>query len=212
MMQNANVRKIQKRSSLGETVINVKLVYTSVLLGFFLITTGCVKLSGSITHLLAAPDFKKSEMIVGNMAIANGSDQLLVYIRLLNSDGSAIPDYRPEYDITSGSAILPSQCFTSDKNGLSICVLKSLTAGTRLMKINNVTAVNLEKEIKFLPIPLNNNRLQIVSGSIQNGTAGPYKVKGTIGNITSPMKQAAGPYVVYLSVQGSLTAQPTSSH
>ena len=184
--------------------------FNSAMLGltFAFLATGCMKISGGISHFLAGPDFKKSEMIVGGTAIANGSDQLIVYVRLMNSDSSLVSDFKPDYQVTQGSAILPSQCFASDKNGLSICILKSITAGQRTIKIGNVTTINLEKQVKFLPIPLNNNQIQLVSGSVQNGnTAGPYKVRGTVGSLTSTMKQSAGPYVVFAGVQSALSAQ-----
>ncbi len=172
-----------------------------------LLLSGCVKISGTITKVVSAPDFKKSQMFVLNSAVANGVDQLQVDVRLMNSDGSVNPNFTPEFSISSGAVILPSQCFTSDKNGISICVLKAMTAGQRIMKILNVENVDLEKPVQFLPIPLNNNQLQVLSGGGSSIAAGPYQVWAAIGNITSPLKQIAGPYTFYLSVPAALSAQ-----
>ncbi len=146
-------------------------------------------------------------MFVLNSAVANGVDQLQVDVRLMNSDGTVVPNFTPEFSISAGAAVLPSQCFSSDKNGISICVLKAMTAGQRTMKILNIANVDLEKPVQFLPIPLNNNQLQVLSGGATSVAAGPYQVRAALGNITSPLKQVAGPYTFYLSVPGALSAQ-----
>ena len=202
------LRRLQNKSLPLKTASRAS--QSLLLLAFMLaltLTTGCVKISGTLSKITAAADFKKSQMFVLNSAVANGVDQLQVDVRLMNSDGSVVEGFTPEFSITQGAAVLPSQCFLSDKNGISICVLKSMTAGQRMMKMTNVVNCDLQKTIQFLPIPLNNNQFQALSGGATATVAGNYKVSAAIGNITSPLKQSAGPYTFYLSVPGALSAQ-----
>lgn len=178
--------------------------------GFLLLFSRCVKITGSITDLATRADFKKSVLIVSGTAVANGSDQLTVYVRLLNSDGSVITNFTPTYFIQSGKIVQGRPCFPSDDHGLSICILKATSTGTRTLVIDNLKTVVLKEQIQFTPIPRNNNLLQVVSGSQQFGFAGSYSIRGTVGNATSTLKQVSSGYTVYASVQGAISSKDSS--
>lgn len=114
-------------------------------------------------------DFQKTEIIAGEAVPADGTSQLLVAIHLKNSDNRPVKEFQPTYEISNSSnGVITNQCSTSDINGVSVCVLRSTVAGTKLFVLTNAK-VGLSKSIEFKN-PMGKQVTEITSGAVRNGS------------------------------------------
>jgi hypothetical protein len=181
--------------------------FRSVVIVLVLLSSGCVKISGSITNLLGQNDFLKTEFIVGGPQPADGVSQLLVGLQLKNSDNRSVPGYKPAYQVVSGSGVITSACTTSDANGISACIIKSVQSGQKTLELTNAK-VGLRQNVLF-ENPHGSKTTNIISGAeFHRSTTLGSKVSASLGNATQGIKRTttAG-YIVNFSLHGSVSAQ-----
>ncbi len=169
--------------------------------------TGCSSEMATQKILLSsATDFLKSEIIVSGPALANGTDQILVYIHLMNSDSTPVVGFKPSYSLLGPSQTVKIQCFASDSTGLSICMATATAAGKVAFSVTNIPNVSLANTLTFDLLHNRTSQGQILAGGQQNVSAGRYSVSSGIGNSVSKSTQKAGPYLIYSSVQSSVNS------
>ncbi len=173
-----------------------------------LVFCGC-GMEGGIRRLVGnrVPDFKKTEIIAGSPVPADGSAELALLIHLKNSDGTPIPDYKPEYSVVAGDGVVPHECTTSDSNGLSACFLKATVAGVKRLRLMNALA-GLEREVAFEPPRGNGRIIGLVPGAeSRSATASGHRVQISVGD---PVRGVGGSTPdgskVMFSVQGVLVS------
>lgn len=147
-------------------------------------------------------DFEKTEILPGSPAFANGSEQLLVAIHLKNSNSASVPNYRPEYEFIDGAGVIPSQCSTSDSNGISVCLVKATVPGKKVLRLINAK-VGLESEIEF-KAALELQRLAVLPASATNAaTADGSRVQVSFGQSFQGVRHTTtDSYKVTFSLQG----------
>ncbi|WII71540.1 hypothetical protein QJS83_13810 [Bdellovibrio sp. 22V] len=104
--------------------------------------------TGVVTDV-SKSDFKNTEIVVGQHGLADGTTELFVVIRLMNSDNTVIQGYRPDYSITKGTGVIETDCSVSDSFGVSICSLRSHDAGIKTMELNNIADHHVETDLVF---------------------------------------------------------------
>lgn len=82
--------------------------------------------------------------MVNGPGLADGQTELLMIVRLVNSDGSKVKGYASAYELISGSAAT-SACTASNTDGVSTCVLKAIQAG-----VNRVSLTNIKIQLPLL--------------------------------------------------------------
>lgn len=167
-----------------------------------LLLTSCGKLSGQIEAVFTRPkvqDFKKSEIIQNGPGIADGQSALTVAISLMNSDGSVVPQFKPTYDIVSGTGVLPAACTTSNNNGISTCLLKATQAGVKKLSVTNIQ-IPLEADLIFT-----NPQFKPIFGFVaadKKQSTGTYTLSATIGSQEPGIVKTSGTHKLYGGVQG----------
>lgn len=164
--------------------------------------SACGKLKMSITDLAEKTsfDFEKTEIVTNGTALADGIDELIVLVRLKNSDNSIVSDYRPDYEITVGGGVVKGNCTKSDNHGISVCILKSTIAGVKRMRLTNAK-LGLESDLTFKA--RTSNVFTVLSGGTATGVTGNgSKVQLSIGDNKALQATTAGGYKVQLSFQG----------
>ncbi len=175
----------------------VRLVVTVIV---FIATAGCGKLTLTLPETSSILDFLKTEILVGGSNLADGSAELIVLIHLKNSDNTVVPNYRPTYLVTSSAGITAGDCSLSSSEGVSVCVLKSTSPGTKLMKLTNALK-GLEKAIEFVA-PAGGQIFGLASGAKKNmTTAAGHKINLSVGEGPKPQKSVtSGGYKVLSGV------------
>lgn len=175
--------------------------FLSVFPALMILSAGCGKLTLTIPQASSVVDFLKTEILVGGSNLANGTAEMIVIIHLKNSDSTPVVDYRPTYTVTVSTGITAGQCSLSSSEGVSVCVLKSTSPGTKVLKLTNAL-VGLEKQIEFvaaageqifglasgaqkgMTTPLG-HKINLSAGESPKGhksvTAGGYKVSTGVG-------------------------------
>ena len=187
----------------------------AVLVGSMLLTvaTGCRlddnRIRGNL-KIPRAPDFLKTEMIENGPAPADGSSELLVVIHLKNSNGSVVPNYRPEFEIVVNNVgVTKSPCTESSREGYSVCVLRATQPGVRVLRLVNAK-VGLEKEVVFEPPMRRGQILGLISGSETGAETetGGYWGEYSVGDFAQGIEVStdAG-HRGFLSVQGAFISQ-----
>lgn len=173
----------------------------------FVTLSACGKLKMSVTDLAEKSvfDFEKTEIVTNGVALADGLDELIVLVRLKNSDNSIVVDFRPTYDITVGTGVIKAACTASDNHGISVCILKSTIAGVKKMRLTNAK-LGLESELTFKA--RTSNVLGVYAGGASNATtANGSRVQLSIGDTKASETVTSGGYKVQLSFQGSTSRQ-----
>ena len=191
--------------ALGGSLVTRSLVLYVILA---LIFSGCGRISGGIRRAGSSSsvvDFLKTEILANGPVAADGSSQLLVVIQLKNSDNTSVPNYRPTYGVTSSLGVPQSQCTTSDSNGVSTCVLKSIIPGQKTFTLTNAK-VGLNKQVEFTA-PKGTQRLGLVPACQVNGsTPAGSKIQVSVGNALKGARlKTAGGFQVSFSMQGMVT-------
>jgi hypothetical protein len=170
-------------------------------LGLVFIVTGCGKTSGEISATFnRVQDFKRSEIISNGPAAADGSSELLVVIQLMNTDGSPVKLFRPTYEVVSGAVLIAQACTTSNINGVSTCVLKANTAGTRRIAVTNIQ-IALQAEVVFTAPTTGKSIFGLIS-STKNQTQSNFGLSASIGSQEPGVVKSSGTFKVYGGVQG----------
>lgn len=173
----------------------------------FVVVSSACQLNSEIKKLKGLNDFLNTEMIASTGAVADGIDELVVVVHLKNSDGSVVPNYRPEYSITSGLGVITSDCTVSSNEGASICILKSTSPGIKRLRLTNAKQ-GLEKDVTFSPKP-SGPALGLISASDPLATtSGGYKASVSLGGwVASKPVTTPGGYKAYISVQSALDSR-----
>ncbi|OQW48991.1 MAG: hypothetical protein A4S09_12815 [Proteobacteria bacterium SG_bin7] len=176
-----------------------------LILSSFLLLSACGNLD--LTLPSGTVDFLKTEIIVGGTNLADGNSQMLVVVHLKNSNNSPVKNYKPTYNITPSNGLITSECSTSTDNGISVCVLRSTSAGPKSFKLTNAK-VGLEKIVEF-EHPKRGQMLGLASGAHQNMTTGAgHKVRLSVGGIgTGVNATTSGGYKVSLTLKTALDSQ-----
>ncbi len=170
-------------------------------LGLVLIVTGCGKISGEISATFnRVQDFKRSEIISNGPAVADGQSELLVVIQLMNTDGSSVKLFKPTYEVVSGTGVTTQACTTSNDNGVSTCVLKANTAGTKKIAVTNIQ-IPLQAEVVFTAPVAGKSIFGLIS-STKNQTQSNFGLSASIGNQEPGVVKSNGAFKVYGGVQG----------
>lgn len=154
-------------------------------------------------------DFGKSEIVVNGTGIADGSTPLYVLVRLVNSDGSVIAGFRPEYQILSGSGVITAPCTLSDVNGVAVCALKANLPGMKSMKVTNLgVTLGLQSSFEFIAVAAKGSVAGLSSSGSAQQVASGYLVHASVSGWTSSIYQETGSgYKVYTSLQGSIDSE-----
>ncbi|WP_373999336.1 hypothetical protein [Bdellovibrio bacteriovorus] len=94
-------------------------------------------------------DFENTEVLVGSHGISDGNSQLLVVVRLMNSDNTVVQGYRPDYSVTKGTGVVKADCSLSDSYGVSICAMKATDSGVKSIRYENLADFHPEKDVVF---------------------------------------------------------------
>ncbi len=150
----------------------------------------------------------KTEIIASSEAPADGAAELGIIIQLKNSDNSSVADYKPTYEIVSGSGVVARECTTSDNNGFSACILKATQPGKKRLRLTNAL-VGLEREIEFLNAARSGRLIGLAPGaSALSTTPSGATVEFSVGEaIQGVRSQTQGDYKVFFSVQGALLSK-----
>ncbi|MDZ4662672.1 MAG: hypothetical protein SGJ18_13750 [Pseudomonadota bacterium] len=162
--------------------------------------TGCGKLTLSLPQASTIVDFLKTEIVVGGSNLADGIAEMVVIIHLKNSDNTVVPNYKPMYQVTSSAGITAGECTTSSNEGVSVCVLKSTSAGTKVLKLTNAL-IGLEKIIDFQALA--GSQIFGVASGARKGMTTPAGHKINLSAGESPKGQksvTAGGYKVFSGV------------
>ncbi|MBK8202090.1 MAG: hypothetical protein IPK68_07160 [Bdellovibrionales bacterium] len=181
------------------------LVFFSLSLSLF----GCNvsnEIKGHIGIGSSGNDFGRSEIIVSGSGIADGETPLYILIRLINSDGRVVANYRPDYQILSGAGVTGAPCTYSDINGVSVCAMRANSAGTKTMRVTNTgTAVSLQKNFDFLAAAGRNSVVGFSSSGAKQELASGYLVHASVSGLTSSIFEVTGGgYKVYSNLQGKM--------
>lgn len=149
-------------------------------------------------------DFLKTEIIVGGTNLADGVSQMVVVVHLKNNNNTPVVNYKPTYTVTPATGLITAECSTSTNAGVSVCVLKSTSAGVKVFKLTNAK-VGLEKIVEFENVK-NGQMLGLASGAHQNmTTAAGHKVRLTVGEIgTGVQGTTSGGYKVSLTLKTAI--------
>jgi hypothetical protein len=183
-------------------VVSLALAYACI----FAFTSGC-SLKGGLKRLKGRVDFEKTEIIASDIGIADGSDELVVAIQLKNSDNSVVEEYKPQYQVVSGSVAYQGPCTKSSNLGISVCILKAIQPGTKKLRLLNAK-VGLEKEVLFALRGTQSTTSLVAASGVQIPTSGGYKANLSVGPwVNSKAVQTPNGYKVYLSVQSSMDSR-----
>lgn len=151
-------------------------------------------------------DFGRSEIIVSGSGIADGQTPLYILIRLVNSDGRVVANYRPDYQILSGAGVIGSPCTSSDVNGVSVCAMRANSAGTKTMRVTNMgSVVLLQKNFDFLVAAGRKSVVGFSSSGAGQELASGYLVHASVSGLTSSIFEVTGGgYKVYSNLQGRM--------
>lgn len=185
-------------------ILKSNLLYFSKCLAatcIFLVVTGCGKISDKIDATFArVQDFKRSEIISNGPAVADGQSELLVVIQLMNTDGSSVKLFKPAYEVVSGTGVTAQACTTSNDNGVSTCVLKANTAGTKRISVTNVK-IDLQADVVFSAPIAGKSMFGLISAT-KNQTQSNFSLSASIGNQEPGVVKSSGAFKVYGGVQG----------
>jgi hypothetical protein len=118
-----------------------------------------------------------------------------------------VAEYRPEYDIVSGSVAYKGPCTTSTDMGISVCILKAIQPGTKKLRLLNAK-IGLEKEVLFALRGTASTSGLVAGSDVQLGTNGGYKANVSVGPwVSSAAVPTNSGYKVFLSVQGSMDSR-----
>lgn len=177
---------------------------TVVLAGCGGIKGGIKKVEGDVGGVVSPiADFQKTEIVTSGSARADGLSEIAVVIHLKNSDNTPVANYKPEYQVVSGIGVLPEECTTSDRNGVSACAVRATQTGTKRLQLTNAK-VGLEKDLQFDPPSYSSTQLSLVSGSVKRSTTSiGYKVQMKVQtSIAGADSTTSGGYKAKLSLQG----------
>ena len=166
----------------------------------FLSASGCVKISGSLTKI-GLNDFLKTEFITSASAPADGVSSVLVGLQLKNSDNSPVPAYKPVFEVTSGGSIINPGCTTSDNNGISACIVKSVEPGVKTLALINAK-VGLRQNVTFTA-PTGARSIILSSGStVPATTSAGSRLTVSFGKVFKASRQVtSGGYVVNMGLK-----------
>lgn len=153
-------------------------------------------------------DFVKSEVISNGPGIADGRSELILVVRLVNSDGSPVYGFRPTYEIVSGTGIIPSDCTLSDNTGTSVCVLRATVAGLKRLSVNNIK-IELMRDIDFLaPSGKGHTSGLVVSAIPNNASSSGHVLQAAIEpTMADQPKISTSGWKMSVSVQGAILLQ-----
>ena len=171
-----------------------------MLFAFSLLLSGCTVSDQVQVQFDRVQDFKKSEIISNGPMVADGQSELLVVIQLMNSDGSSVKLFKPTYEVVAGTGVIAQACTTSNDNGVSTCVLKSVQAGTKTISVTNIK-FNLKADIVF-SAPVASKALSGLISAKKNQSQGNFEISATIGNQETGVVKTGGAFKVYGGVQG----------
>ncbi len=176
-----------------------------IILGSVFLFSGCGNLD--LTLPSAGLDFQKTEILVGGTNLADGNSQMLVVVHLKNSNSSPVKNYKPTYTVAPANGLITSECSTSTDSGISVCVLKSTSAGLKTFRLTNAK-VGLEKIVEFENLK-KGQMLGLASGAHQNmTTAAGHKVRLAAGEIGTGVRgTTSGGYKVSLTLKTALDSQ-----
>ncbi len=147
---------------------------------------GITQLSGSplfinISAPYGQPDVVRSEVSFDSPVVADGMDECLVKIKLMDKYGNPVPNERVTLLAQGNGNVISQPEFVTDANGETVAILRSTIAEDKRIRIYVVDdGVFLAKEgiVRFIPGPP--SRIFLEQGNYQNGVINSV-VKETLG-------------------------------
>lgn len=138
-------------------------------------------------------DFLNSKISSNSSALADGKASVTVKLTFINSDGSMVEGFLPEYEITSGAGVLTEKCTLSDAQGSSVCELRATQSGIKKFKIINLPeGVRLERDVSFFALGLTPTLAAADASTVQSSGGSGYKMQSSAGQ-TMGDQQATAP-------------------
>ena len=158
-----------------------------------------------------ANDFAKSSILSTSRGVGDGLTGATITVLLKNSDNTVVVGHKPEFDFIneSGSAyegegITYVECTNSNNLGISNCMIKAITVGSKKVLFNNIL-IELFSDVYFDPPERNGTFMQIVSSAQIKQDADGYSVTSHTGVPFTGLRQDEGGYIIYTSTTGSIT-------
>lgn len=192
-----NAQRIAKIKNAAHRLLSLTALST-----FVLTSSACVKISGSLTKI-GINDFLKTEFIASAPAPADGVSSVVVGLQLKNSDNSPVPAYKPQFEVTSGGSIINPGCTTSDNNGISACIVRSIEPGVKTLQLTNAK-VGLKQNVTFTA-PSGARSILLSSGAtVPATTSAGSKLSITFGKaFKSSQQTTSGGYVVNMGLKST---------
>jgi hypothetical protein len=122
-------------------------------------------------HVIDVSSTDDGTSVVGSIsasqAVADGVDQVLVTIKIINSRALPVRDITPRL-LEDGTFVIISPCTQSNAIGESICRIASTRAGTRAL--HAISPSEFQVNVTFVPGPP--AKMNIVAGDNQSTTVG----------------------------------------
>lgn len=166
-------------------------------------------------------DFFKTTILSTSRGIGDGQTNATAVVLLKNADGSVIPNYRPSFEFVDnsgssvqGSAITFSECSVSNEQGISVCIIRSISVGSLTLSFNNVK-VELFGQVYFDPPSRDGTFFQVVNSgqidqnaggySVTSYTGSPFSLPSSSGAPYSGMMQKVNGYTIFTNTTGGMT-------
>ena len=125
-----------------------QLLFASASQIFFLILSGCAKISDSLIKLNGTTHFLWTKIIVGGPQPAKRVSQLLTGLRLKNSDNKTASHFKLIYEVIARPGVTGSACIKGDSDGIFAGLSKSVFPEQKTLELTN-TKVEMRENILF---------------------------------------------------------------
>jgi hypothetical protein len=117
-------------------------------------------------------------VISADIGVADGQTPLQVSVHLVNSNGTVVANYTPQYAI-SGGGVEPGPCTASDQNGYSNCTVLTTILGNKTFELTNAK-MGLTTLLQFVAT-LDRKNTMVLAGALAAPTQDGYQIKMTLG-------------------------------
>ncbi len=156
-------------------------------------------------------DFLKSTILATSRGVGDGQTSATIVVLLKNSTGKVVADHKPSFvfiDNTGasyeGNGVTYSDCAVSNSQGLSTCVIRSITIGPRKILFNNII-IELVGTVYFDPPSRKGTFLQVVSSAQVNQVVNGYLVNSITGVPMPKMIEVVDDYTVLSNTTAGIT-------
>lgn len=156
-------------------------------------------------------DFLKSTILATSRGVGDGQTSATVVVLLKNSTGKLVTNYKPSFVFIdnngssyTGNGITYSDCTSSNAQGISTCVIRSITIGPRKLLFNNII-IELSGVVYFDPPSRKGTFLQVVGFASANKVVNGYVTQSFGGTHLQEIIQEANDYTVFTNTTAGIT-------